>query len=67
MGLMVGSDGELQDLNNSIIDRAKTYGMKVRTEESKIMTNSMNNISVDIDINDQKLEEVVSFKYLGTY
>ena len=41
--------------------------MKVRTEESKIMTNNMNNISVDIDINDQKLEEVVSFKYLGTY
>ena len=67
MDLMVGSNGELQDLNNSIIDRAKTYSMKVRTEESKIMTNSMNNISVDIDINDQKLEEVVSFKYLGTY
>ena len=41
--------------------------MKVRTEESKIMTNSTNNFSVDIDINDQKLEEVVSFKYLGTY
>ena len=67
MDLMVGSNGELQDLNNSIIDRAKAYSMKVRTEESKIMTNSMNNISVDIDINDQKLEEVVSFKYLGTY
>ena len=67
MDLMVCSNGELQDLNNSIIDRAKAYSMKVRTEESKIMTNSMNNISVDIDINDQKLEEVVSFKYLGTY
>ena len=67
MDLMVGSSGEFQDLTNSIIDRAKAYSMKVRTEESKIMTNSMNNISVDIDINDQKLEEVVSFKYLGTY
>ena len=67
MDLMVGSSGEFQDLTNSTIDRAKAYSMKVRTEESKIMTNSMNNISVDIDINDQKLEEVVSFKYLGTY
>ena len=38
--------------------------MKVRTEKNKIKTNSTNNISVDISINDQKLEEVISFKYL---
>ena len=39
--------------------------MEVTTEKSKIMTNSMNNISADISMNGQKLEEVTSFKYLG--
>ena len=29
------------------------------------MTNSTNNINADISMNDQKLEEVSSFKYLG--
>ena len=29
------------------------------------MTNSMHNISADISINGQKLEDVTSFKYLG--
>ena len=39
--------------------------MEVNTEESKITTNSTNNIGVDISMNGQKLEEVTSFKYLG--
>ena len=38
--------------------------MKVCTGKSRIVTNSMNNISADITMNDQKLE-VTSFKYLG--
>ena len=38
--------------------------MEVSTEKSKIMTNSKN-ISADININGQKLEEVTSFKYPG--
>ena len=40
-------------------------GMEVSTEKSKIMINSTNNISGDISMNDQKLEEATSFKYLG--
>ena len=39
--------------------------MEVSTEKSEIVTNSMNNVSADIIMNDQKLEEVTSFKYLG--
>ena len=38
--------------------------MEVNTEESKITTNSTNNIGVDISMNGQKLEEVTRFKYL---
>ena len=40
--------------------------MEVSAEKSKIMTNSTNNTSADISINCQKLQEVTSFKYLGT-
>ena len=39
--------------------------MEVSAEKTKIMTNSTNNMSADITMNGQKLEEVTSFKYLG--
>ena len=39
--------------------------MEVSTEKSKIVTNSMNNITADIGMNGRKLEEVNSFMYLG--
>ena len=59
---MGSSNGELQDLTNRLVDRATAYEMGVSTEKSKIMTNSMNNISAHIGMNGQKLEEVTSFK-----
>ena len=62
---MSGSNGELQDLINRLVDTATSCGMEVITAKSKIMTNSTNNISADISMNGQKLEEVTSFKYLG--
>ena len=39
--------------------------MEVSIENSKITTNSMNNISADISMNSHRLKEVTSFKYLG--
>ena len=58
---MGSSSGELSDLTNRLVDRAMTYGMEVSAEESKIVTNSTNNISANISMTDQKS----SFKYLG--
>ncbi|KAH3870104.1 hypothetical protein DPMN_033285 [Dreissena polymorpha] len=40
------------------------FVMEVSTEESKIMVNSKTNTSTDITMNDEKLEEVTSFKCL---
>ena len=54
--LMDGSSDEFQDLTNRLVDRARTHGMEVSTEKSKIMTNYMNNICVDISMNGEKLE-----------
>ena len=62
---MGGSNGEPQDLTKRLVDRATAYGMEVSIEKNKIITNSANNISADISVNGQKLEEVTSFKYLG--
>ena len=51
--LMGGINGEFQDLTNRLVDRATEYGMEVSTGKIKIMTNSTNNISVDISMNGQ--------------
>ena len=64
INLKGGSSDELQDLTTSLVDSATAFGMEVSTENSKIMTNSMNNISADI-VNSHKSEEVTSFEYLG--
>ena len=58
---MGGSCDELQDFTNRFVDRVTAYGIEVSTEKIKIMINSMNNISADISMNGQKLEEVTSF------
>ena len=65
INLMGGSNGELQVLTNRLVERAVAYELEVSTEKSKIMTNSTNNISTDINMNSQKLEEVTSCDYLG--
>ena len=52
---MDGSNGELQDLSNRLVDRAMAYGIEVSTEKSKIMTNNTNTISIDMNMNGQKL------------
>ena len=46
-----GSNGELQDLTNRLVNRARAYGMEVGTVKSKIVANSTNNISADISMN----------------
>ena len=58
---MGGSNGELEDFTNRLVDRATAYGMEVSIEKSKVMTSSMNNISADVSMNNQKLGQVTSF------
>ena len=63
---MGGSNVELEDLTNRLMDRARASRMETSTEKAKILTNSTDTISADISMNGQKLEEVTSFKYVGT-
>ena len=62
---MGSSNAEFQNLTNRLVDTARAYGMEVSTKNSKIMTNSTNNISADITTQGQKLEVMVNLKYLG--
>lgn len=62
---MVGSKICLKDLTNKPAERAGTYGMELNTEKSKVMVNSTSSNSVSITMDDEPLEEVSIFKYLG--
>ena len=49
------------------LDRASTaYSMEISAEKTKLMTNNIGGISIEIKVNGQKLETVTSFKYLGS-
>ena len=40
--------------------------MEISVEKTKLMTNNINGINIEIKVNGQKLETVKSFKYLGS-
>ena len=64
-----GLAGEEEELANLVerLDKASTaYGMQIRAEKTKLMTNNTSGINTEIKVNGQKLEAVTSFKYLGS-
>ena len=63
--LLAGSNDELQELTNRLVDKANAFGMELNKEKCKVMVNSRNDTSCNINIEGQALEEVNSFKYLG--
>ena len=64
--LLGGSNEELQELTDRLVDRADAYGMEVSSEKSKAMLNSSTSTTVTITMNGEELEQVESFKYLGS-
>ena len=63
--LMGGSEAELQELTNRLVNTAGAYGMEVSSEKSKVLVNSVRGTTAQISMNGQQLEEVTTFKYLG--
>ena len=58
---MGGSNHELQEMIDGLVDRAGAYGMEVSTGKSKVLVNSARDISAAILMNGGKLEEVEAF------
>ena len=62
---LAGKEEELVRLVERLDNTSTTYGMEISAEKTKLMTNNGNGINTDIKINDQQLETVHRFKYLG--
>ena len=56
---------ELVKLANHLEEASAAYGMQISAEKTQLMTNKTNGITIDITIDNKKLETVSSFKYLG--
>lgn len=66
--LMGKSEAELQELTTRLEEVARSYGMEISAEKSKILVNSHNHTTpTNIVMNGQTLEEVKDFKYLGSF
>ena len=64
---MGGSEAELQDLTTRLEKASGAVGMELSSEKSKILVNSHSQqAATNIMLNGQQLEEVESFKYLGS-
>ena len=64
--LMAGSRKELGELAELVNTSSAAYGMEVSTEKSKIMAIETEKTQPEIKIKGKTLEQVESFKYLGT-
>ena len=66
---LIGKDeAEIQELTNRLHKASKKFGMEINRQKSKIMVsgNHNNEVKLEIDIEGEKLEQVKSFKYLGS-
>ena len=64
-----GLAGEEEELANLVqrLDKASTaYGMEISAEKTKVITNNTSGINTEIKVNEQRLETITSFKYLGS-
>lgn len=66
--LIGSSEGELQELTTRLEKVATSVGMEISSEKSKILLNSRDKqqLITPTLMNNQQLEEVQSFKYLGS-
>ena len=60
-----GKEKELAALVDHLDKTFSAFSMEISAEKSKMMTNNIDGISIDIRVNGRKLNEVNSFKYMG--
>ena len=63
---IAGKEEKLVKLVNHLDTASTTYGMEISAEKTKLVTNNIKGIGLDIRTGGQKLETVQSFKYLGS-
>jgi hypothetical protein len=63
---LAGSEAELKELVYRIDEASRRYGMEINADKTKIMTNNPEGFREPILIDDEPLEAVTQFKYLGS-
>ncbi|KAI0238997.1 Tctex1 domain-containing protein 1 [Lamellibrachia satsuma] len=63
---LAGDEQELVNLVERLEKTSSSYGMEISAEKTKLMTNSTQGISTEVKVNEQRLEAVTSFRYLGS-
>jgi hypothetical protein len=65
--VLLAKEGKvLQDMNDKLIEIGGCYGMEIIVEKTKVMRISRHPFPVKIMIDQEQLENVGSFKYLGS-
>ncbi|XP_076445456.1 uncharacterized protein LOC143283171 [Babylonia areolata] len=64
LACLAGEEKELEELVHKLDKTSSAYGMEISAEKTKVMTNSQD-VTSNLHVNGEKLEEVSSFKYLG--
>ena len=62
---LAGEEEELAKLVAQLDKNSTAYGMEIRAEKTKLMTNNTSGINTEIKGNGQKLQTFTSFKHLG--
>ena len=61
---LAGEEEELAKLVECLDKVSTAYGMEISVEKTKLMTHNTSSINTEMKVNGQKLETVISFKYL---
>ena len=64
--LLAKEEKVLQDMIDKLIEIGRCYGMEINVEKTKVMRISRQPFPVKIIIDKKQLENVESFKYLGS-
>jgi hypothetical protein len=64
--LVAKEDKVLQDIIDKLIETGRCYGMEMNVEKTKVLRNSRQQFPLKIMIDQKQLENVESFKYLGS-
>lgn len=62
---LAGEEQELQDLVQRLDTTSSRFGMEISAEKTKLMTNTSQDLTSQINIGNQSVERVTQFKYLG--
>ena len=64
--LLAKEEKALQDMIDKLIEIGRCYGKEMNVEKTKVMRISRQPLQVKIMIDQKQLENVESFKYLGS-